>query len=84
VPNGFDRRAVLQTDRRKYRRITGHGLDRAATAPGNIDKNLGKSTCLEETKTGSVAVTGVFEVQQLMGIFVAEGAYAVQSRLDRS
>jgi hypothetical protein len=66
MPNGFQRRPVLQADRREYRRIAGHSLDRASASAGDINKNLSESTRLEETETGSVAKPSMFEVHQLM------------------
>jgi hypothetical protein len=56
----------LQADRREYCRIAGHGLDCASASSGDINENLGESTGLEKTKAGSVAVAGVFKVQQFM------------------
>jgi hypothetical protein len=50
----------LQADRREYRRIAGHSLDCASASSGDINKNLGESTRLEETETDSVAVASVF------------------------
>jgi hypothetical protein len=66
MPNGFHRRAVLQTDRREYRRITGHGLDCASASSGDVNENLSESTSLEKSQTGSVAVASVFKVDELM------------------
>jgi hypothetical protein len=63
MPNGFYRRSALQADRREYRRIPRHGLDRAAAASRNIDKNFRKLTRLEVSETRSVAVAGMFKVQ---------------------
>jgi hypothetical protein len=57
---------VLQANRREYRRITGHGLDRAAAASGDIDKNLGESAAFEEAEAGCEVMAGMFKVQQLM------------------
>jgi hypothetical protein len=56
----------LQADRREYRCIAGHSLDCASASSGDINENLGESTGLEKTKTGSVAVASVFKVQQFM------------------
>jgi hypothetical protein len=56
---------VLQTDRREYRRITGHGSIALPLRP-NVDKNLGQSAGFK-AKAGDVAVAGMIEVQQLMG-----------------
>lgn len=66
MPNGFQRRSVLQADRREYRRITRHSLDRAAASSGNVNENLGETTGVKVTETRSVAVAGMFEVQQFM------------------
>ena len=57
---------MLQADRREYRRIAGHSLDCASASSGDINENLGESTGLEKTETGSVAAASVFKVQQFM------------------
>jgi RNA polymerase sigma factor (sigma-70 family) len=56
----------LQADRREYRRIAGHGLNRASAPSGDIYENLSKSTRFEEPEAGSASVASVLKVQQFM------------------
>jgi hypothetical protein len=53
---------MLKTDRREYRRIARHGLDRAPASPRDIDKNLRKPARFEEANTGGEAMTSVYKV----------------------
>jgi hypothetical protein len=53
---------MLETDRREYRGIPRHGLNRAPASPRDIDKNLRKPARLEEANTGGVAMTSVYKV----------------------
>jgi hypothetical protein len=57
---------VLQTDRREYRGIMGHGLDRASASPWDVDENLRQQSSVEITQPESVPVASVLNVQQVM------------------
>jgi hypothetical protein len=66
VPDGLDRRAVLQANRRQYRGIAGNRLDCASASPWDIDKYLSEAARLEESKTGRVTVAGMLKVKQFV------------------
>jgi hypothetical protein len=58
---------MLETDRREYRRVARHSFDRATASPRDINKNLSKLAGVEETNAGSVAMSSVHKIHQLMG-----------------
>ena len=53
---------MLETDRREYRGIARHGLDRAPASARDIDENLRKPARLEEANTAGIAMTSVHKV----------------------
>jgi hypothetical protein len=66
VPNGFQRRSMLQTNRRQYRRIASNSLDCTSASPCDVDENFRQQSGLEITEARSVSVASVLKVQQFM------------------
>jgi hypothetical protein len=57
---------VLQANRGQYRRITGYRFNGASASSGNVDKDFSEFAGFKEAHAGSVSITGMFKVYDLV------------------
>ena len=56
----------MEADRGQYGGVSGNCLDGASATSGHVDENLTKFTGFEKSEAGSVSITGVLEIHELV------------------